>query len=434
MRSFAKNKLFTAAACVLMVWMLLALSGCAQPGPKNEKGNFMFWPAAPDPPRIQFLTSIRSSQDITEKQGSMEDILYGADKTKVLPFYRPYGVRMAGGNLYVCDASFGTLSIIDFRNKLVRVIGTNGPIHLLKPIDVAVAEEGTRYVADTGTGAVMVYDAKDNYAGKVAVKGMRPVSVAVTARELYVSDIANSKVRVFDRFNGKELRTIGEAGSGDGQFGGSMGLCLDGQGNLYVNDVISCRVQKFSPEGKFISSIGGLGTGAGKFVRPKLMTVDASGILYVVDNAFQNVQMFNSEGKMLTFFGGQGKFPGAMEMPTGVCTSDADLDVFAKFVHPAFNAQRLLFVTNNAGPNRINVYALGELKPGKTLADISNRVQGIFGFDTTPNNVDILSLPSDANDPTTTQPATQPGAGAPADAVPAATRPATRPSDEQRPF
>jgi DNA-binding beta-propeller fold protein YncE len=402
------------AGFVILLGLLL-LSGCAAAPAKTDKTQFMFWPPAPDVPHIQFLTSISSSRDITEKQGTFEDIVYGEDKSRGLPFYRPYGIRAIEGNLYVCDASVGNVSVINFRKKEVRVLGTTGLVHLVKPIDIAIAPDGTKYIADTAQGAVLVYDAKDTYVGRVAVKGMRPVSVAVNAQKLYVSDIGASRVRIFDRFNGKELQTIGESGGGPGKFGGTMGLCIDEQGNLYVNDVIGCRVQKFSPEGKFISSLGGLGAHPGSLVRPKLMTVDSSGILYVVDNAFQNVQMFNSQGQLLMFFGGPGRYPGAMEMPAGVCVSDTDLDLFAKYVHPAFQIQRLIFVTNNAGNQRINIYALGELKPGKTVADISqNRVSGIFGFDTQ-TAPDLSQLPADATD-SATQPGTQP-----------ATQPATQP-------
>jgi sugar lactone lactonase YvrE len=415
--------------------LAIVLTGCASESTKNEKNEFMFWPAAPDSPHIQYLTSISSSKDVTQKQGSMEDLLYGKDNSHGLPFFRPYGIRAAGGKLFVCDATAGNVSILDFRNKEVRVIGTTGPVKVTKPIDIAIASEGTRYIADTAQGAVLVYDVNDTYAGKVAVKGMRPVSVAVTEKELYVSDIGASKVRIFDRFNGKELRTIGGPGGGEGKFGGAMGICIDGQGDLYVNDVIGCRVQKFAPDGKFVTMIGGLGTHVGQFVRPKLMTVDSAGILYVVDNAFQNVQLFDNKGTLLTFFGGPGKYPGAMEMPTGVCVTDGDLDLFAQYVHPAFQAERLVFVTNNAGPLKINVYALGGLKPGKTVADISQgRVQGIFGFDTNPST-DVLNLPADDASSTqpATAPATQPAATLPT--TPAAPAPAKLPAqNDQKPF
>jgi hypothetical protein len=236
-------------------------------------------------------------------------------------------------------------------------------------------------------------------------------------------------VRVFDRFNGKEIRTIGEPGGANGQLGGAMGLTIDKEGNVYVNDVIGCRVQKFAPDGKFIYSVGGVGEHPGQFVRPKLMAVDPEGILYVVDFAFQNVQMFDEKGEMLMYFGGDGNFPGGMNAPTGVCVSDSDLDLFAQYVHPAFNARRLVIVTNNTGPHKINVYALGELKPGKTVADLAgDRVQGIFGFssETAAASESLLSFEA-----ATQASATQPAATQP-DTAPA-TQPETQPARQEEP-
>ena len=349
--------------------------------PVEQKAEFMFWPPAPDVPHIQFLTSISSTADVTQKQDRLATFLYGEDTTSDIPFARPYGLRMYDGKLYVCDASAAMVAILDFRKKEVRLLGQTGQVHLIEPIDIAVAPDGVKYVTDTGHGAVLVYDATDRYAGRIAVQDLRPVSAAVRGNELYVTDLAASKVRVFVRFNGKELRTIGEKGGENGQFGGVFGLALDAEGNLYANDIITCRVQKLTGDGKFLWGIGGLGDHPGQFVRPKLLAVDSANYLLVVDFAFQNVQVFDEEGTLRDFFGGSGGFPGAMDGPAGVCVADTDLDLFAQYVHPAFAAQRLLFVTNSIGKNKINVYALGGLKPGKTVADISSgRVQGVFGL------------------------------------------------------
>lgn len=409
-----------AKALVLLI-LVMFLVACTQPvAPPSPTREFMFWPPAPDEPHIQFLTSISSTADITQRQDHISSFLYGEDSTQDLPFERPYGIRMYEGKLFVCDATAATVAILDFRKKEVRLLGQTGQVHLFKPIDIAVAPDGVKYVADTGHGAVLVYDATDHYAGRISVKDLRPVSVAVKDNALYVADLGNSMVRVFDRFNGKELREIGSKGGGNGQFGGAMGMALDAQGNMYVDDVITCRLQKLSPDGKFIWGIGGLGDHPGQFVRPKLVTVDSQGNLYVVDFAFQNVQIFDPDGHLLTYFGGAGEFPGAMDGPTGVCVSDADLDIFAPWVHPAFQAERLVFVTNNIGPHKINVYALGRLKPGKTVADISNgRVQGLFGFNQNPTTAD--SLPLDAATQPGTQPATRPS-------TPPTTTPATSPA------
>jgi hypothetical protein len=123
------------------------------------------------------------------------------------------------------------------------------------------------------------------------------------------------------------------------------------------------------------------------------MAVDNDGTLYVVDAAFQNVQLFNDVGQVFTFFGSPGSHPGAMYLPAGICVHEGDLDIFAKYINPAFEAQRLIIVTNQFGLNKISVYALGRLKPGKTVADIAAS-QGIVPEGTSASTQPILPNPT----------------------------------------
>jgi len=60
-----------------------------------------------------------------------------------------------------------------------------------------------------------------------------------------------------------------------------------------------------------------------------------------------------------------------MYLPVGVCVDDANLDLFKDYVNPAFQAERLLLVSNQMGANKVAVYAMGHLKPGKTVQDIA---------------------------------------------------------------
>ena len=417
------NWCFKAVGILILGMMFLSAAGCAEPTKPAEQ-KFMFWPPSPDQPHIQYLTTIMSTVDITGSQAKMDEFIYGKTEDTGLPFVRPYGVRMSDGTIYVCDATAATVSILDLRKKQVRVLGAGGDGRLVKPIDIAVADDETKYVADTGLNAIVVFDAQDQFVGKItpAVK-MRPVSLAVRKDEVFVADMLGSCVRVFDRFKGTELRQIGETGTGEGKLGGVMGIALDAEGNIFINDVVGCRAQKFTLQGKFLWSVGGIGEHPGNLVRPKHMAVDSSGIMYVVDAAFQNVQMFNENGELLLYFGGAGVHPGAMNMPTGICVSDKDLDLFQKYVHPAFQAERILIVTNNTGPYLINIYALGHLKPGKTLADISaSRIPGVFGFDDnskkTPSTMPTTLPNAGPATPPATSPATLPAATAPAATAP----------------
>ena len=83
------------------------------------------------------------------------------------------------------------------------------------------------------------------------------------------------------------------------------------------------------------------------------------------------MQIFDPAGHVLTFFGSAGNFPGAMNLPAGLALHEGDLDLFADRIHPAFQAERLVVVTNQFGPNKVSVYALGHLKPGKTARDVA---------------------------------------------------------------
>jgi hypothetical protein len=130
-------------------------------------------------------------------------------------------------------------------------------------------------------------------------------------------------------------------------------------------------VQKFAPDGKFLGAFGALGDSPGTFTRPKHVAVDSEGIIYIVDAAFQNVQMFDRQFHPLLYFGSAGNHPGGMDMPAGISVHEGDLDIFTKKIPDAFQADRLILVTNQFGENRVSVYAMGHLKPGHAVDEIS---------------------------------------------------------------
>ncbi len=284
---------------------------------------------------------------------------------------KPYGVAMHDGKIYVCDTQRLTLTILDLRKKEVRLLGATGLGKLLKPIAVAVAPDGMIYVADTQLGGVLMYGADEQYIGTIKHPDLHPVGLAVNQKELYVVSMMAGCVEVYDRATCKLVGTISKVGRSKGEVSLPLGVALDKDGNVYIDDLINCRVQRFTPDGKLSLAIGGLGDQPGSFARPKHLAVDSDGIIYVVDAMFQNVQMFNAKGDELMFFGGAGSHPGAMDLPAGICVDDGDLDLFQQYVHPAFQAERLIVVTNQFGGEKVSVYALGHLKPGKTVADVS---------------------------------------------------------------
>jgi hypothetical protein len=71
-------------------------------------------------------------------------------------------------------------------------------------------------------------------------------------------------------------------------------------------------------------------------------------------------------------FGAAGTFPGAMNLPVGVCISEDGIDLFKDYLHPGFEAKRLIYVTNQFGPAKVSVYALGTRRESFALQDLAD--------------------------------------------------------------
>ncbi len=356
----------------------LALGACSS-GPsqggaaaRSEKTGYAFWPLFPDDPRVQFLCSYGGSADVAPvKTSQLESIVFGKEQEKDAMINKPYGLAMRDGKVYVCDMRAGSLVVMDLKKKQTRLVGISGSNRLSHPVAVAVADDGMIYVAESERGAIVVFDASERYSHAMGFQKFKPVSLAIHGERLYACDMLGQVVQVFDRKTGKQLGTIGSVGDGDGQFRLPLGIATDRAGDVYVVDMMRGRVQKFSPDGKFLAGVGTTGDTPGTFARPKHNAVDNDGLLYVVDAAFQNVQVFDDQFRLLMAFGAAGDFPGAMNLPAGICVDDSSMGLFVDDLHPGFAGRRIVAVTNQFGPSKVSLYALGERREGFVAADFA---------------------------------------------------------------
>jgi hypothetical protein len=372
--SLSRHVCQVVGAGLLALAAAAAVSGCGSPqrsgagaGPADE---YSFWPPPPSEPRIQFLTSYAFSSDVEPPQSGFDKLVFGTDR-KILPIGKPYGVAFWRGRIYVCDIVNPNVVILDLAQRQTRLMYTRRGEPMRQPTDIAIAPDGMKYVADRRVGRIFVFDAEDRHVLTLGGRGLIPVGVAVWGDELYVPDFETQSILVLDRYRGETLRSIGEAGGGPGQFIRPLGVEIDQQGNIYVTDAIRGRLQKFTPDGELIYALGELSDAPGDFVRPKHVAVDRDGVVYVVDAAFQNVQMFNADGGLLMFFGSPGNHLGSMSLPAGVTVHDGDSGLFEQYLHPAFEPKRLVLVTNQFGLHKVAVYALGGLREGATIDDIT---------------------------------------------------------------
>ena len=97
-----------------------------------------------------------------------------------------------------------------------------------------------------------------------------------------------------------EKRSIGTGRdrSGDGDMSPPGGIAQDSQGNLFVVDRGSERVQKFSPTGEFLLKFGSIGIAPGEFNWANAIVIDSADNIYVADEHNHRVQKFDTLGNL----------------------------------------------------------------------------------------------------------------------------------------
>jgi hypothetical protein len=57
---------------------------------------------------------------------------------------------------------------------------------------------------------------------------------------------------------------------------------------------------------------------------------------------------------------------------------DGDLDLFKDRIPDAFQVQQLVLVTNQVGNQKVSIYAVGHLKPGRSVNDLNGTNQVVL--------------------------------------------------------
>lgn len=155
---------------------------------------------------------------------------------------------------------------------------------------------------------------------------------------VYVADTFNHRIQKFDA-NGRHLLTFGRFGrfeDGSGLQGGTLnepwGVGVGPDGSVYVADTWNNRIQKFDANGRFLTMWGkGVPSQDGafdSFYGPRAVAISLDGRrVYVADTGNKRIVIFDENGRGIGVIGAGGFEPGFLDEPVGLAV-DAERNVY----------------------------------------------------------------------------------------------------------
>ncbi|MGC5325863.1 stalk domain-containing protein [Brevibacillus sp. SYSU BS000544] len=253
-----------------------------------------------------------------------------------------YGLAYAEGKLFYTDQEGGNVRSILSAQEIAQK-------RLKAPKGLAVAPDQSIFVADseqnqiyriTPEGRVDEYAGKgreglqDGPSSKARFHGPSDVAIAPDG-SIYVADTLNHRIRKIDGQTG-EVSTV--AGSGnvededgwllggyrdgkgsEAQFNEPSSIAFDGQGNLYIADTGNQRIRKLALNG-VVTTVAGSGkelvggryykggfqdgsAASARFNSPMGLTVSNDGTIYVADTWNNSIREISPEGWVRTVAG-----------------------------------------------------------------------------------------------------------------------------------
>lgn len=134
---------------------------------------------------------------------------------------------------------------------------------------------------------------------------------------IYVLDSGSHRVQKFDRSR-RFVKAWGTSGTEGAQSECPVTMTVDSQGDVYVADDGRGVIEKFTNNGEHLATISSRGTDDGQTECIAAFGIDAVGTLYVPDCWRHEVQTFSSNGEFLAAWGSEGRNDGQFNFPTEV--------------------------------------------------------------------------------------------------------------------
>ena len=214
-------------------------------------------------------------------------------------FLRPHAIRVdPEGNIWTVDNDTHQVLKMDSSGRIRMVVGRRGQggeseDTFNRPTDVAFAANGDFYVSDGyGNSRVVKFSKRGRYIHAWGKRGdgegefNTPHSIAVDRHgRVYVGDRENYRVQVFDA-DGKFLTQWRHVGS-------PWGLDLQPDQTLFIADGHNHRILRVTLEGKVLGAFGKSGRLPGELNLVHHLGLDSLGNIFTSEILSQRVQRFS---------------------------------------------------------------------------------------------------------------------------------------------
>jgi len=202
-----------------------------------------------------------------------------------------------------------------WRANVITVAGDGSPTTLADPFGVAVAADGTVYVADAGDAnrirkiapdgnVTVLAGGSEGFADGAGQQASfnTPSGLAIDSDgNLYVADTSNNRIRkVTPEGVVTTIAGDGTAGYADGpaaqaQFNGPIGVAVDRDGNVYVADTYNDRIRKISTDRQVTTRAANE-----LFNTPCGVAVASDGSVFVADTGNGQLRKIATDGNVST--------------------------------------------------------------------------------------------------------------------------------------